>query len=385
MASEVIDLTCGHDASASNKKRRLASSERRGEWQPFYLVRSTFPSAQSDEGCLSMGDVIQEDTSGENPLLCALLFNYMIDLDWLLSEVPRLASLPTFLYHGSDQAGFTRAQSVFPNIHSTKVDVHVQFGTHHSKLGILLYRTGLRLFIGTNNLIEVDNTCKTQGVYVQDFPLLADATSSGGATNRGGLFDFQSDLGEYLREVCECCSAGAATTKLRSVVASLPSYDFSGAKGVLVGSVPGRHSGRSLHKWGHLRVRAALQAYALPAAFDSTCPILMQVSSLGSMGKDERFIDELAASFTVSARSDAQSLRRAAPVELVWPSSSCVRNSAQVNAWLRRPILAELSYAGGGGWREHMLQCQGVHSREALACQHLHPLMHRLCSPRRAC
>lgn len=43
--------------------------------------------------------------------------------------------------------------------------------------------------------------------------------------------------------------------RMRDLVAR---HDLSSARAHLVASVPGRHSGRSLHAYGHMRVRALL-------------------------------------------------------------------------------------------------------------------------------
>lgn len=40
---------------------------------------------------------------------------------------------------------------------------------------------------------------------------------------------------------------------------SLRAYDFSSASAVLIPSVPGKHSGKNLYKYGHMRVRAVLE------------------------------------------------------------------------------------------------------------------------------
>ncbi|CAN0317470.1 unnamed protein product, partial [Ectocarpus fasciculatus] len=38
----------------------------------------------------------------------------------------------------------------------------------------------------------------------------------------------------------------------------LSAYDFSSANVTLIPSVPGRHKGKDLYKYGHMRVRAVL-------------------------------------------------------------------------------------------------------------------------------
>lgn len=46
-----------------------------------------------------------------------------------------------------------------------------QYGTHHGKMFLLKFASGVRVVITTANLVEQDLTGKSQGVWYQDFPL----------------------------------------------------------------------------------------------------------------------------------------------------------------------------------------------------------------------
>ena len=67
---------------------------------------------------------------------------------------------------------------------------------------------------------------------------------------------------------------------------TLRDYDFRSAKVVLVASVPGtgkeQHSGRSLHKYGHMRVREKLR-HERVLLKEGGHRMVMQISSLSSL------------------------------------------------------------------------------------------------------
>lgn len=49
-----------------------------------------------------------------------------------------------------------------------------QWGVHHSKAFLVQYERGVRVIVMTANLIYQDCNLKTQGLWYQDFPRLAD-------------------------------------------------------------------------------------------------------------------------------------------------------------------------------------------------------------------
>lgn len=322
----IIDLTEDDDEILQPTKR-MKPSDTTGTtgtgkvlWEPFYLMRSDYPLDDSNTKSISLRDVITFDESIDNPIEWVFFFNYMIDFSWLLQELPVLTQVPCCCLHGSTetQSQFQRIASRLPLMTAAVVNISIPFGTHHSKMGFIFYKTGVRMFISTANLIEVDNTMKTQGIYVQDFPLKGDLSASS---------DFGSDLLEYLREVHvdgRCSTHAKATAQLEQLQRRLQLYDYSSAEVMLVASVPGHHAGAARSKWGHMRMRKVMQETTLPDGFDASCPLVMQVSSIGSMGKDEKVLKELSESFAGS---------HSAPLQLVWPTRRSVLQSTQgINA-----------------------------------------------------
>ncbi|KAL6562216.1 tyrosyl-DNA phosphodiesterase 1 [Orobanche gracilis] len=202
---------------------------------------------------------------------------------------------------------------------------------------LLVYRRGVRIIVHTANLIYVDWNNKTQGLWMQDFPWKdPNSTSSGGG--------FENDLVDYL-----------GALKWPEFNANLPGignfsinpsffrkFDYSSASGYntqmmttyntqmmttvrLIASVPGYHSGSSLRKWGHMKLRTILQECTFEKQFEKS-PLIYQFSSLGSL--DEKWMGELASSMSAGMNEDKKPLGPGKPL-IVWPSVEDVRCSLE--------------------------------------------------------
>lgn len=120
---------------------------------PFYLTQI---GDEKDPISVTINDIIFDTES--NQLQHACLMNYMVDPEWLFSTCPCLLRAPVLLIHG--HKGLPPID--LPNVVSSMVDLGQEsYGTHHTKMMILTYPTGLRLAIGTSNLLEGDWIAKT--------------------------------------------------------------------------------------------------------------------------------------------------------------------------------------------------------------------------------
>ena len=272
MGDNVVDLTGSTSESPSRPSKRARASA--CPCQPFYLLAAEPPSSLDNSRCLSMREVISAEES--HPIEEVVLFNFLVDMNWLLEEVPSVTATPCTIFHGSRQdIAAPSLLEAFPRLIIAKVQVSIPYGTHHSKLGFIFYTHGVRVFIGTNNLIPVDNIYKTQGIYVQDFPLKASVTIPS---------EFEQDLVDYLQEIkvdLSCSSLKQANLRLQDLITRIKQYDFNDAEVMIVASVPGYHSGTNLNKWGHMRLRTILEKHPLPEYFTPDCPLVIQVSSIG--------------------------------------------------------------------------------------------------------
>jgi len=203
----------------------------------------------------------------------------MFDLAWLVGECPRLTSVPVVLVHGErdrhrwsassavrgmdhrvlteecmacDERSMDRECAAFSNITPVAPPLPIPYGTHHTKMMVVVFPDKVRVAIFTANFIPNDWDSKTQGVWCQEFGLkvLPDSSdededekeghslsAANGSTpgSKIKLPDFEVDLIDYL-------------SRLGSLVAAfcreLHRFDFSTARVALVPSIPGIHKGK---------------------------------------------------------------------------------------------------------------------------------------------
>ena len=140
-------------------------------------------------------------------------------------------------------------------------------------------------------------------------------------------FMFRSPLLKYFAHVKGNISH-AASIALNQRMSQLQDVDFSHCKVALIPARPGKHEDNR-HMWGILRLSSVLAKYGHCEHSDDKT-LVMQCSSLGSMGKNELYIDELSdAMYTVAGRSsknvgDSQEDRN---IQIVWPSVRCISQS----------------------------------------------------------
>ncbi|KAL7130225.1 hypothetical protein ABFS83_13G120100 [Erythranthe nasuta] len=285
----------------------------------FRLLRVKELPEWANTNAVSIGDVIQGN------VLLAVLSNYMVDVDWLLSACPMIKRVPHVLVvHGEGDGTLEYMKRNKPSnwiLH--KPPLPISYGTHHSKAMLLVYPRGVRVIVHTANLIYVDWNNKTQGLWMQDFPWKDQSSKSSGPSACG----FENDLIDYL-----------GALKLPEFNANLPGignfsinpqffrkFDYSSAMVRLIASVPGYHSGSSLRKWGHMKLRTVLQECTFEKQFEKS-PLIYQFSSLGSV--DEKWVTELATSMSAGTTQDKKPLGMGKPL-IVWPSVEDVRSSLE--------------------------------------------------------
>jgi hypothetical protein len=169
---------------------------------PFYLGQVRGLSPEYNAQCLGLEDIFS------GAFHRAIVCNYMYEWSFFLETLPRLLSIPWLCVYGDENPSTPQISEAFPNIATFKPrfrNTPFAWGTHHSKMALLLYEGGLRVMICTSNFIEVDWRNKTQGIWVQDFPKLREEDKADDSL-------FGRDLREYLQALNgfenECGSRG---------------------------------------------------------------------------------------------------------------------------------------------------------------------------------
>ncbi|CAN6452176.1 unnamed protein product [Victoria cruziana] len=282
----------------------------------FQLLKVQDLPTWANTSAVALDDII------EGEVLVAILSNYMVDIDWLFSACPLLRKVPHVLViHGESDGILDHIKkNKLMNWTFHKPRLPIAYGTHHSKAMLLVYPQGVRVVIHTANLIYVDWNNKTQGLWMQDFPWKE-------RQDQSNTSPFEEDLVDYLEKLkwpglnVSIPVAGSATINS----SFFRKFDFSSASVRLVASVPGYHSGGSLRKWGHMKLRSVLQESQFDKEFQKS-PIVYQFSSLGSL--DEKWMDELAASMSSGLSENGLSLGLG-NVQIIWPTVEDVRCSLE--------------------------------------------------------
>ncbi|CAN1319058.1 Tyrosyl-DNA phosphodiesterase 1, partial [Linum perenne] len=282
----------------------------------FRLLKVKELPQWANTSAVTITDVIQGD------IQVAILSNYMVDMDWLMSACPALAKVPQVLVlHGEGDGRVEMIKRSKPaNWILHKPPLPISFGTHHSKAMFLVYPKGVRVIVHTANLIYVDWNNKTQGLWMQDFPWKDEKNGDRGCGFEGDLVDYLGAL-KWPEFTASLPSVGS----FKINASFFKKFDYTDARVRLIASVPGYHTGPNMKKWGHLKLKAILQECVFDKEFKSS-PLIYQFSSLGSL--DEKWMTELATSMSSGVTEDKQPLGLGVP-RIIWPTVEDVRCSIE--------------------------------------------------------
>ncbi|XP_009484497.2 tyrosyl-DNA phosphodiesterase 1 [Pelecanus crispus] len=288
----------------------------------FFLTKVRGIEQSYNSGALHIKDIL-------SPLFGTLVssaqFNYCIDVGWLVRQYPQeFRKKPLLLVHGEkreSKAELLAQARPYENISFCQAKLDIAFGTHHTKMMLLLYEEGLRVVIHTSNLIAEDWHQKTQGIWLSPlYPRLPQGTTGSAGESET---NFKSDLISYLMAY--------NSPTLKEWIDLVQEHDLSETRVYLLGSTPGRYQGSDKEKWGHLRLRKLLKEHASSIPAQESWPVVGQFSSIGSMGADgsKWLCSEFQESLVAAGRSVTTLPKCDVPIHLVYPTVSNVRQSLE--------------------------------------------------------
>ncbi|XP_078263049.1 tyrosyl-DNA phosphodiesterase 1 [Rhinoraja longicauda] len=289
----------------------------------FYLTKVSGISAKNNTCALDIKDIL-------SPLFGTITasaqFNYCIDIPWLMEQYPEeFRTKPLLIVHGEQRlakAHLHEQAHPYPNVHLCQAKLEIAYGTHHTKMMLLLYQEGFRVVIHTSNLIHNDWHQKTQGIWLSPlYPRLPEGSPD---TDGESATGFKWDLIAYLTSY--------RSTRLNEWIEHIKQHDLSLTRVYLIGSTPGRHHGNEKQKWGHLKLRKVLSNCRSSVANQESWPLIGQFSSIGSLGADETkwLSSEFKESLATLGSDLAQFISlKQAPLHLVYPTVENVRTSLE--------------------------------------------------------
>ncbi|XP_017380047.1 tyrosyl-DNA phosphodiesterase 1 [Cebus imitator] len=293
----------------------------KGNPYQFYLTRVSGIKPKYNSGALHIKDIL-------SPLFGTLVssaqFNYCFDVDWLVKQYPReFRKKPILLVHGDkrEAKAHLHAQAKpYENISLCQAKLDIAFGTHHTKMMLLLYEEGLRVVIHTSNLIHADWHQKTQGIWLSPlYPQIVDGTHKSGESTT----HFKADLISYLMAY--------NAPSLKEWIDVIHKHDLSETNVYLIGSTPGRFQGSQKDNWGHFRLRKLLKDHASSIPNTESWPVVGQFSSIGSLGADESkwLCSEFKESMLTLGKESKTPGKSSVPLYLIYPSVENVRTSLE--------------------------------------------------------
>ncbi|KAG8514345.1 Tyrosyl-DNA phosphodiesterase 1, partial [Galemys pyrenaicus] len=284
----------------------------------FYLTRVSGVKPKYNCGALHIKDIL-------SPLFGTLVssaqFNYCFDVDWLIKQYPpEFRKKPVLLVHGDKREAKAHLQAQakpYANVSLCQAKLDIAFGTHHTKMMLLLYEEGLRVVIHTSNLIHADWHQKTQGIWLSPlYPRIVDGTHTSGES----ATHFKADLLSYLMAY--------NAPPLKEWTDIIHQHDLSETN-FLVGQ--GLH-GQETHVLSPPAFHSQLlKEQASPSPQAEAWPVVGQFSSIGSMGTDESkwLCSEFQESLVTLGKDGRAAGRSTAPLHLIYPSVENVRTSLE--------------------------------------------------------
>ncbi|PHH83724.1 hypothetical protein CDD83_2934 [Cordyceps sp. RAO-2017] len=252
-------------------------------------------------------------------------FNFLHDVRFLMDALdPDTRHLvDVHIVHGFWKADDPRRMELsqeaaeFSNVHLHVAPMPEMFGTHHSKMMVLLrHDDTAQVIIHTANMIAKDWTNMTNAVWCS--PLLptlgrSDTASRAAPSPVGDRFksDLLGYLGSYDRRKPTC----------KPLSDRLGRYDFSAVRAALVASVPGRHA-QSAEAWGWAALERCLRSVGCSG--EGSAEIVVQTSSMATLGAKDDWLQRTLFDSLATCRAPTAPRPR---FKVVFPTADEIRRS----------------------------------------------------------
>jgi tyrosyl-DNA phosphodiesterase-1 len=270
----------------------------------------------------------------------------------MFSECPRLLDAPRLflLCDGGNAEVLREEYAHVANVRLFFPPLPFEWGCHHAKFTVAVFARACVVSIHTANCgTSRRGSDVTQGLWTQAFPRKQD--------DAPGLSDFEDQLVAYL--TCTHWLGGTLPCGEAVTAASLRAFDFSGARAALVASVPGRHINGALRAYGHMRVRALLEAERFDASLIGS-DIVLQFAAVAKV--TPQWLQEVFDSFGAGAADDAAATLLGAPPLTEAPG--------QPRAHIVWPTMREIQCSAGGWGTGGVLPATAAYlAVEALRCR----------------
>ncbi|KAH8691319.1 putative tyrosyl-DNA phosphodiesterase [Talaromyces proteolyticus] len=284
-------------------------------------------------------DTIQlRDILGDPLIRECWQFNYCFDVDFIMrqfdEDVRNIVKVK--IVHGSwkkdspNRIGIDEACTRYPNTEAITAYMPEPFGTHHSKMMVLLRHDDLaQVIIHTANMIPGDWENMTQAIWRSPLlPLASPATTlkTKVSPTFGSGERFKRDLIAYLN----CYGS----RKTGSLVSQLKKCDFTSVRAALIASVPSKEKLCNIDStkstiWGWPALKDTIRQVPLKSTEGNSNPhIVIQVSSIATLGQTDKWLKEaLFSSLSPVSASSSPGISDKTKYSIIFPTPDEIRRS----------------------------------------------------------
>ncbi|OLN97402.1 putative tyrosyl-DNA phosphodiesterase [Colletotrichum chlorophyti] len=326
-----LETTTAHSNGPPSLSRPISPPKKRNRESrrinsPFQLTRIRDLPDTANRDTVTLKDILGD------PLIAECWeFNFLHDLHFLMSHFDEDTKnlVKVHVVHGfwkredPNRLALQEEAKAYPNVELHGAYMPEIFGTHHSKMMILIRHDGLaQVIIHTANMIPKDWTNMTNAVWSSPLlPLLQETEQGDRAGDHpfGTGERFKYDLLNYLR------AYNAKKPIIRALTDQVVKYDFSSVRAALVASVPGRHPvhDTSQTSWGWMALQRVLRNVPVQ---EGKSEIVVQISSIATLGATDIWLQKcLFDSMAVSSNSSPESPKP--NFKVVFPTADEIRRS----------------------------------------------------------